>query len=83
MMAKEVPAVNAPGKKEVVVVVMVHQQIIAHDRGKSARYSRVRAAKLAMEALDGLAPYEFRETFRCECVETDAVEVGIHADCGI
>lgn len=51
----------------VVLAVMIHNEVLAHDRGKSERYARVRVAKLALERLEGLAPYEFRARFKCDC----------------
>jgi hypothetical protein len=43
----------------------------------------VRVAKMALEKLEGLAPYEFRARFNCECTTADAEEVGVRADCAI
>lgn len=69
LMCKEIPAVNImeTERKDVVAVVMIHDEIIAHSKGKSGRYAQVRAANNAMEVLDGLAPFEFRSKFGCGC----------------
>ncbi|KAM0717086.1 hypothetical protein Q7P37_006938 [Cladosporium fusiforme] len=84
IMAREVPAVDGLGKKEVVVAVIIHNDIVAHDRGKSARYARVRVAKMALEQLEGLAPYEFRSKYQCQCAKVeDGDAAGVRADCGI
>ncbi|KAK4494728.1 hypothetical protein PRZ48_014084 [Zasmidium cellare] len=68
LMAKELPSVDGvTERKDVVAVVMVHDRIIAHSKGKSGRYARLRAANGALEVLDGLAPFEFRTRFGCGC----------------
>jgi endoribonuclease Dicer len=46
---------------------MVHQSIVAHDKGKSYRYSQVRAAKIALGNLQGMALTEFRQRYGCDC----------------
>lgn len=71
VLSREVPSLQVLGDKEVVVAVMVHDEIVAHDRGKSDRYGRLRAAKMALERLEGLVPRDFRERFRCDCGEVD------------
>jgi endoribonuclease Dicer len=37
--------------------------------GQSGRYARVRASEAALQKLDGLAPFEFRARYRCDCTQ--------------
>jgi endoribonuclease Dicer len=83
IIAKQVPMVNGLDQKGVMLAVMIHNEVFAHDMGNSVRYGRVRVAKMALEKLEGLAPYEFRARFNCECTKADADEVGVRADCAI
>ena len=83
IIAKQVPMVDGLDQKGVVLAVMIHNEVFAHDMGSSVRYGRVRVAKMALEKLEGLAPYEFRARFNCECTKADGGEVGVRADCAI
>jgi endoribonuclease Dicer len=83
IIAKQVPMVDGLDQKGVVLAVMIHNEVFAHDMGSSVRYGRVRVAKMALEKLEGLAPYEFRARFNCECTKADGDEVGVRADCAI
>jgi endoribonuclease Dicer len=68
--------------KGVHVAVMIHKEIVAHDKGESGRYARVRVAKLALEKLDGLGIAEFRARFKCGCSDGAQVDGGdavVHA----
>jgi endoribonuclease Dicer len=59
-----------PGKgKAVVAMVIIHGKVRFHSLGQSGRYARVRASHSALEALEGLPPYEFRTRFGCDCVD--------------
>ena len=50
--------------------VMIHDsEPIGVWRAKSARYANINAAMKAVEELEGLAPYEFRAKFGCDCRE--------------
>ena len=86
LFARELPAVSNAEKKEVMAAVMIHDEVIAHSKGKSGRYARLRAAKLALEVVQGLAPYEYRARFGCNCVLEEGVKdagegKGVNADC--
>lgn len=90
LFARELPAVSNEEKKEVVAAVMIHDEVIAHSKGKSGRYARLRAAKLALEKVDGLAPYEYRARFGCNCAVEEAKKAAgdgegkrVNADCGV
>ena len=85
LMAKDLPRIGGEAEgTDVVAVVMVHDQIIAHSKGKSARYARLRAANMAIEVLEGLIPADFRQRFGCGCeVQVGAGVEGVRgADCG-
>ncbi|KAK6586892.1 hypothetical protein PZA11_000182 [Diplocarpon coronariae] len=58
-------------KPTVVAVVIVHGQVVAHAEAESSRYSRVNAAKKAMDFLSGLPLTEFREKYGCACKPED------------
>lgn len=86
LFARELPAVSNDDKKEVMAAVMIHDEVIAHSKGKSGRYARLRAAKLALEKVEGLAPYEYRARFGCNCAleesQTEGGKAnGVNADC--
>lgn len=79
LMAKELPGVDGLESRDVVAVVMIHDRIVASAGGKGGRYARLRVAKRALEALDGLAPFEFRTKFLCDCRMDAEAEVGAGA----
>jgi endoribonuclease Dicer len=48
--------------------VMIHDSgPIGVWRAKSGRYANIKAAVKAVEELEGMAPYEFRAKFGCDC----------------
>ena len=50
--------------------VMIHEAApIGVWRAKSARYGNIKTAARALDELEGLAPYEFRARFGCDCRE--------------
>ncbi|KAH8714061.1 hypothetical protein GQ44DRAFT_689075 [Phaeosphaeriaceae sp. PMI808] len=58
-----------PGKgKAIAAMVLIHNKVQFHSLGQSGRYARVRASRQALEKLDGLPPYEFRNKYGCNCV---------------
>ena len=67
LMAQELPNLDATERQDVVAAVLVHNEIVAHSKGKSGRYARLRAAQSALVAVEGLAPFEFRARFGCSC----------------
>ncbi|KAF2026396.1 dicer-like protein 1 [Setomelanomma holmii] len=59
-----------PGKgKAIVAMIMIHNEVRFSSLGQSGRYARPRASRQALEALEGLPPYEFRNKYRCDCVD--------------
>ena len=79
-------ASGAAVSKGVVIAVMIHNEVFAHDMGGSMRYARVRVAKMALEKIEGIGLTDFRQRFKCECSKDDQADgtvIGVQADCGI
>ncbi|KAK4540519.1 hypothetical protein LTR36_009157 [Oleoguttula mirabilis] len=90
LMARELPSIDSTERKDVVAAVMIHNEIVAHSKGKSGRYARLRVAHDALKAIEGLAPFEFRGRFGCNCqlkVDMEGSESirakALPADCNI
>lgn len=54
--------------------VMIHDKIIAHATASSGKNAKVRACKVALGILEGLAPFEYRLRFSCNCNLTKGTE---------
>lgn len=66
-----------PGKGEALAAMfMIHNKVRFHDLGTSGRYARERCSKKALQALEGLPPYEYRKKYDCDCVDEDEM-VGV------
>ena len=64
-----------PGKgKAVAAMVLIHDKVHFHSMGQSGRYARIRVSETALQQLDGLAPFEFRARYRCDCAVEEAVD---------
>jgi endoribonuclease Dicer len=86
IIAKPVPMVGAFDSKGVVIAVMIHNEVFAHDMGESMRYARVRVAKTALEKIEGMGLADFRQRFKCRCsddVQADGSGAAVQADCAI
>lgn len=70
----ETPTIDG-SKPKVTAVVTIHDQVIAHARAESSRYSKVNAAKKTMAILDGLGLPEFREKYKCHCRPGEEEEI--------
>ena len=46
---------------------MIHDIIVADASASSGKNAKVKAAAKALEKLTGLAPYEFRKAYECQC----------------
>ena len=57
---------------KMVAALVVHEKIIGHATGQSGRYAKVRASVNALELLKGLAPFEFREQYGCDCRDVES-----------
>lgn len=64
--AREIPSIDG-SKSSVMAVVIVHSHVVADDKAESSRYAKVRAARKAMELLQGLPLPEFRSKYNCNC----------------
>nr|XP_023907881.1 dicer-like protein 1 [Quercus suber]POF16313.1 dicer-like protein 1 [Quercus suber] len=69
LMASEIPTIESSEKKDVVAVVMIHNEIVSFSRGASGRYARLRAAQEALETIQGMMPGDFRSKYFCTCKE--------------
>lgn len=59
-----------PGVKERRIgMVQIHYKVHFYAISDSNRYVRVKVAKAALESLEGLAPYEFKRLYGCDCVD--------------
>ena len=65
-MAKDVNAGDG-STPLIVAVVMIHEEIMAHATASSGKYAKVKACKAALELLGGLAPFEYRAKYHCDC----------------
>lgn len=52
---------------EIVAVVMVHQRVVAEDRGTGARYARSRVCKKVLGMMEGMTAEEYRRIYGCYC----------------
>lgn len=67
-MANELPSIDGSPIR-VIAAVMIHHEIIAEGIASSGKYAKVKASSNALELLKGLAPFEFRLQYRCDCTK--------------
>ena len=72
-MSGSLPSFNGEPER-VVAAVMIHDHIIADGIAASGKYAKLKAAKEALQLLQGLAPFEYRLQYRCDCKEQEDVE---------
>jgi endoribonuclease Dicer len=77
MGALETETVISGKGKAIAAMVLIHNKVHFHSLGQSGRYARVRASHAALEKLDGLPPYVFREKYGCDCVDEGEGEVAL------
>jgi len=66
ILAREIPDIDG-SPLEVVSAILIHEKIVADGSASSGKNAKVKAAARALEKLDGLAPYEFRRRYGCNC----------------
>lgn len=67
-MATELPDIDVGALTAMnVAVVMIHDKIIADATASSGKNAKVKACQVALRMLDGLAPFEYRSQFCCNC----------------
>lgn len=71
LMSEELPEITPGAPPKVVAGVMIHDKVIADGTAESGRYAKLNASIKALELIQGLAPYEFRMRFGCDCNPTD------------
>lgn len=67
MGAVETPSVIPGVDSQIVAMVSIHGKVVFDGVGRSGRYARPRAAGAALEALEGLVRYQYRQRYGCDC----------------
>ncbi|OJD12301.1 hypothetical protein AJ78_07077 [Emergomyces pasteurianus Ep9510] len=65
--AGEVQLVDST-KPRVFAALIVHDEFVAEGIASSVRYAKIVASEAAVAKLEGVAPFKFREIYRCDCV---------------
>ena len=73
LMASDIPSI-IPGSNATTTIaaVMIHDDIMAEGEASSTKNAKIKASQNALESLRGLAPFEYRLRYRCDC-ETAAM----------
>lgn len=50
---------------------LIHDHVVSKVHGESSKNAKASAAKQATDALEGLAPFEFREMYGCNCTSME------------
>jgi endoribonuclease Dicer len=50
-----------------VAAVLVHGEVVADGRADSSKVAKVIASREALELIEGLSPFQFRDKFKCTC----------------
>ncbi|KZF23112.1 hypothetical protein L228DRAFT_219379 [Xylona heveae TC161] len=74
LLAQELPAVDGlnGAPTQVVAAVIIHNQVVADGSAASGKTAKVKASQKALEVLTGLAPFEYRKMYKCDCEVKDA-----------
>lgn len=67
LMAQELPSAVPGAVGPSLAVVMIHDTVVAEGQASSGRYAKIRASANALAVLKGLAPFEYRSQYRCDC----------------
>ena len=86
-MANELPSpspASAGFPAPIVAGVMIHDEIVANASASSGKNAKIKASQKAVTLLDGLAPFEFRARFgcNCECVLDDNAGMAVGVEVG-
>ena len=75
-MASEIESVAPGGPTTSIAVVMIHDEIVAEGQASSGKNAKVKASSNALKVLQGLAPFEYRMQYRCNCEGEEKEWVG-------
>ena len=50
-----------------IAALMVHDEIVADGQASSGKNAKVKASSNALKQLQGLAPFEYRIKYHCNC----------------
>ena len=67
LMAGEIPSIEPGGTPRSIAGLMVHNEVIAEGQASSGKNAKVKASIAALKQLEGLALFEFRKLFGCDC----------------
>jgi endoribonuclease Dicer len=69
---------------QIIAVVMIHDKIIEEGVAGSSKYAKLKASSHALELLTGLAPFEYRQMYGCDCAQKKRdEEAGEEAEEGV
>ncbi|KAF2239938.1 hypothetical protein EV356DRAFT_438263 [Viridothelium virens] len=75
LMAKDTPY-DETRTSTCIAAVMIHENIIGKGTAASGKNAKVKASKDALTKIEGLARFEFRHKFKCDCSQTSAAKLG-------
>ena len=64
----------------VIAGVVVHQTVVGKGVAKTSRVAKVHAANSAYDELYGMAPFEYRRRFECDCEAGGEPETNMNDD---
>lgn len=67
LMASEVPSIVPGGPVTSIAALMVHDEIVAEGQASSGKNAKIKASSNAVKLLQGLAPFEYRTRYNCDC----------------
>lgn len=74
--AQELPTITPGGPEKCIAGVMIHNQMIAEGYASAGKNAKVKAALAALDLLNGLPPFEFRDKYGCDCGQKDGEGMG-------